>query len=665
MTSYGPVTSSAVVHARDARDRLGDGGRLADLGLDEDVRLDHLLHLVAWGSGTRRRVRGDATVPGGRVRQSAPRAARAVHDRGEGEDGVRRRTGRPGGCATSTRTGCSRRSCPVRCRGRPDPAMLRRPGDDAAVVAARGGSVVATTDTMVRGRDWRDDWSGAGDVGGKVVAQNLADVAAMGAARPALLVTLVADPPTAVDWVARDFADGAGPRLADGRRRRRRRGPVVRRAVTLVVSVTALGDLAGPAPPCSLRARARATSWRSPARLGRSGAGLDLLRAGRPEADPEAGGRATCARSRRWPPGPPPRSPGRTRCSTSATGCCATAAGSAAASGVRLDLDSAALPRAATWPGWPRRWGSRGRPALRCVAGGEEHSLLATFPPDATLPEGVPRHRDRLRGAAAGAAADDPGPGLRGHRRRSTGARSRLGPLPPLTRHDERPAPGEGCRPSRSCGARRAVRGEQGQRVTLPAFRQEVQTLSRLGVRSRPSRGRAGCWGSSAAWCGGGSARCCDRSPAPCRRRRSWQPQWISWSVRVVDGVVGRCARRRSRADRGPRSQDRPGQPLKRSRPAATGQNARSRTLRTGLPRPVGCHRWAPDDDRGPAPSAGSPRPRRRGGAPLGGAARAAFARPAQRARRAQRLPRARRRHRHQPLPHHRRRRRAGRRARP
>ena len=33
------------------------------------------------------------------------------------------------------------------------------PGDDAAVVGTPGGSVVATTDSMVRGRDWRDDWS--------------------------------------------------------------------------------------------------------------------------------------------------------------------------------------------------------------------------------------------------------------------------------------------------------------------------------------------------------------------------------------------------------------------------------------------------------------------------------------------------------------------------
>ena len=41
--------------------------------------------------------------------------------------------------------------------------LLVGPGDDAAVLVT-GGSVVATTDAMVRGRDWVDEWSSASDV---------------------------------------------------------------------------------------------------------------------------------------------------------------------------------------------------------------------------------------------------------------------------------------------------------------------------------------------------------------------------------------------------------------------------------------------------------------------------------------------------------------------
>ena len=198
-------------------------------------------------------------------------------------------------------------------------SALLGPGDDAALVAAPDGRVVATTDVLVEFRDFRRDWSSGADVGWKAVAQNVADVAAMGARCTGLLIALGLPGDLEVAWVE-DFATGVAAACAEF-------GAVVvggdlSAASEVVVAVTALGDLAG-APPV-LRSGARAGDTVAVAGvLGRSAAGLELLRRGLLDGPPDL----LSAHRRPVPPvaaGPLAGRAGAGRSWTSATGCCAT-----------------------------------------------------------------------------------------------------------------------------------------------------------------------------------------------------------------------------------------------------------------------------------------------------------------------------------------------------
>ncbi|MFC8503189.1 thiamine-phosphate kinase [Pedococcus sp. NPDC057267] len=252
------------------------------------------------------------------------------------------------------------------------PGMPVGPGDDAAVLAT-GSRTVATTDTMVRGRDWVDEWSSGADVAAKALTQNLADVAAMGGRPTAVLVALMADPAVSVDWVL-DFARELGARAAEA-------GVAVAggdlsSAPTgvLAVAVTALGELPGTAV---LRSGARPGDVVAVCgTLGRSAAGLELLRSGT-----GAGAvAADCVAHHLRPTtplsaGPQAAASGATAMLDVSDGLLRDGSRLAAASGVRLALDSALLA-----PDVDVLREVVGDGALECVlAGGEEHSLLATF----------------------------------------------------------------------------------------------------------------------------------------------------------------------------------------------------------------------------------------------------------------------------------------------
>ncbi|QVQ51656.1 thiamine-phosphate kinase [Spiractinospora alimapuensis] len=257
-------------------------------------------------------------------------------------------------------------------------------GDDAAVVRAPDRRVVATTDLLVEGRHFRRDWSSARDIGHKAAAQNIADVVAMGARPTALLIGLAAPPDLPASWLD-DFALGVRAECA------RVGGTVVGGDTTrsadgaITLSVTALGDLGGRDP--IVRSGARVGDRVAVAgRLGWSAAGLALLTHGIDEGP--------CVGAHRRPE--PLYAAGMSAGATGATamadvsdGLVADLGHIAAASGVGVELDAsllgepAELREAREWlatrdiTGDLREWQ---------LAGGEDHSFAATFPPDGDPP---------------------------------------------------------------------------------------------------------------------------------------------------------------------------------------------------------------------------------------------------------------------------------------
>lgn len=265
-----------------------------------------------------------------------------------------------------------------------DASLPVGPGDDAAVLSVPDGRVVATTDAMVRGSDWLDHWSSGADVGVKCVAQNVADVAAMGARPTGLLLTLAAEPDTRVDWaldLARGIAQAArefGCRVIGGDLSGAPEG-------LLLVSITALGDLEGRAPVRRDGARpgdvvAVAGS------LGRAAAGLLALERGAGDAAPDL----VAAQRRPHPPvaeGPRAAELGAHAMIDLSDGLVRDAGRVARASGVTVDLSSAALAADVDALVDAGHGVLTSHDARGCVfGGGEEHSLLAVFPPDVALP---------------------------------------------------------------------------------------------------------------------------------------------------------------------------------------------------------------------------------------------------------------------------------------
>ncbi len=266
----------------------------------------------------------------------------------------------------------------------PSRALLG-PGDDAAVIAAPSGRFVATVDTLVHGPDFRLAWSNGFDLGWKAAAVNLADVAAMGARPTALLVALAMPDATRASFVEH-IADGlraACEALAPGCAVE---GGDLTVSDTLVVAVTALGVLDAAAVT---RSGARPGDIIAIAGdTGVAARGLDLLfshftdASGTPIAISPAAlrslsdedGTALSRQLRPFPPvalGPAAASAGASAMMDVSDGLVLDASRMAVASTVTLDFDRQCV----------------GDDPLS-LSGGEDHALLATFPPSAVLPEG-------------------------------------------------------------------------------------------------------------------------------------------------------------------------------------------------------------------------------------------------------------------------------------
>ncbi|EHY90620.1 thiamine-phosphate kinase [Saccharomonospora azurea] len=265
--------------------------------------------------------------------------------------------------------------------GRPQPSTtLLGPGDDTAVVAAPDGRVAVTTDALVEGVHFRLDWSTPTQVGRKAVAVNLADIAAMGAV-PTSVVVALACPPETPTAVAAELLDGVAAEA-----QRVHVGVVggdMVRAESIVLTVTALGDLGGRAPVTRSGARPGDVVAVC-GRLGWAAAGLAVLSRG--FRSPVSVVNAQRCPDPPYAAGPAAALAGATAMIDVSDGLLADLAHLAEASVVGIDVSSERLTvperlvDVATALGAdPMHW---------VLTGGEDHALAATFRSLSDLPEG-------------------------------------------------------------------------------------------------------------------------------------------------------------------------------------------------------------------------------------------------------------------------------------
>lgn len=259
-------------------------------------------------------------------------------------------------------------------------STLLGPGDDAALVAAPDGRVVASVDVLVDGVHFRTEWASGEQIGQRAALAAMADIAAMGAAPTALLVGICAPPQTPSALLA-DIGRGlnreavaAGAGVVGGD---------LTRSDVLTISVTVLGDLRGVDPVLRSGAQ-RGDVVAVIGRLGWAAAGLAVLSRGFRSPAAAVGAYRVPA-----PPllaGPAAAAAGATAMIDVSDGLLADLGHIATASGVAINVRTTALPVNARLV---EVAAALGRAHLEwALTGGDDHALAATFPRGTALPEG-------------------------------------------------------------------------------------------------------------------------------------------------------------------------------------------------------------------------------------------------------------------------------------
>ena len=181
-----------------------------------------------------------------------------------------------GGCPDTPGPRCARwEAATIQAIRRAAPSELN--GDDAAILrpTAPNSRHVSCTDILVLGRHFRPEYSTAYEVGVKAITQNFADIQAMGARPTAALLGLAIPGDTPLSWVS-ELAEGIGA-TAEPWAAELVGGDIVQ-GKELLISITALGELTGPAPALRVNRTAPGQQVIVHGKLGHSAAGLDILR---------------------------------------------------------------------------------------------------------------------------------------------------------------------------------------------------------------------------------------------------------------------------------------------------------------------------------------------------------------------------------------------------